>query len=569
MQQLNADPKQNTMPDGMVSFAVRSNQFASNLQDIACVLGISESDVKGLADDGLINAIRLRSGEWLFPPIDKLVVLWGESTSNTSTASEMQAQVRTLYDDNIFNNNVDHDFVSESNKPGANQSATLDNTQPQVQSTKGDQSDLKKPLTIAEVCNFEHTHKLFSARNKRTPLIIENTRFKGLKLEGSEFRRKLIVKTKAVRCVLFEWTNLDDIQTSVLEKYIERYEYVFNQLKRRPETEEYKLYSQQLKTVGDVIRNHLKFNIPNKHSEKSGEINVINSLIRLHLSKDVEVTLPSKRKEVINLMDEQFCSFTIARYNAYLETFRATNGTHDKIVTRVKAAFNFAFDEKLIAAVNTRPFVIARKINRERHIEIPGEHMKLMFEYLDDHENPDFVFFMNLQSSGHFRYGQVMSLRFTDFDFAHNFVRVKPKGGKEVTIHLPKDVVSLVAKRKEQFKARGLQADYIFPSKQSKTGHKADFYAHWHDMLEELGFYTLDSDGEKQYQYQLHDFRETLLGRLLEFDEYTLGAALGHLSLHAVKRYKKANTASNKLAAEKGHLRKENMISREPLEGSK
>ena len=73
--------------------------------------------------------------------IDKLVVLWGESTSNTSTASEMQAQVRTLYDDNIFNNNVDHDFVSESNKPGANQSATLDNTQPQVQSTKGDQSD--------------------------------------------------------------------------------------------------------------------------------------------------------------------------------------------------------------------------------------------------------------------------------------------------------------------------------------------------------------------------------------------------------------------------------------------
>ena len=50
-----------------------------------------------------------------------------------------------------------------------------------------------------------------------------------------------------------------------------------------------------------------------------------------------------------------------------------------------------------------------------------------MFEYLDDHENPDFVFFMNLQSSGHFRYGQVMSLRFTDFDFAHNFVRVTEK----------------------------------------------------------------------------------------------------------------------------------------------
>ena len=116
MQQLNADHKQNTMPDGMVSCAVRSNQFASSLQDIACVLGISESDVQGLADDGLINTIRLRSGEWLFPPIDKLVVLWGESSSNTSTASEMQTQVRTLYDDNKLNTNVDHEFVSESNK---------------------------------------------------------------------------------------------------------------------------------------------------------------------------------------------------------------------------------------------------------------------------------------------------------------------------------------------------------------------------------------------------------------------------------------------------------------------
>lgn len=568
MQQLNADHKQNTMPDGMVSCAMRSNQFASNLQDISCVLSISESDVQGLADDGLINAIRLRSGEWLFPPIDKLVVLWGESTSNASTASEMQTQVRTLYDDNILNNNVDHEFVGKLNKPDANQSATLDNKQPQIQSTKGDQSDLKKPLTIAEVCNFEYTHQLFSARNKRTPLVIENTRFKGLKLEGSEFRRKLIVKTKAVRCVLFEWTNLDDIQPSVLEKYIERYEYVFNQLKRRPETEEYKLYSQQLKTVGDVLRNHLKFNISYNHDEGSEEYKAINSLIRLHLSKDVEVTLPSKRKEVINLMDEQFCSFTVARYNAYLKTFRATNATHDKIISRVKAAFNFAFDEKLIAAVDTRPFVLARRIDKERHIEISGEHMKQMFEYLDDHDNPDFVFFMNLQSTGHFRKGQVMSLRFSDFDFAHNFVSVKPKRGKEVIIHLPKDVVTLVAKRKEQFKARDLQADYLFPSKQSKTGHKANFDEHWHDMLEELGFYTLDSDDKKQYQYQLHDFRETLLGRLLEFDEYTLAAALGHLSVHAVKRYKKANTASNKLAAEKGHLRKENMISREPLEGS-
>lgn len=411
-------------------------------------------------------------------------------------------------------------------------------------------------VTIEQVCNFELIKELTESKKARSALKVAFKRFNGLKLECSKFGRKLVVKTKKIRCVLHEWSNLDDIQPALLEKHIERYEHVFTQLKRRPETQEYKLYSQQLKTVSDVIYNHLNFNVFDKHGEGSDEHKLIESLIRNHLSRSVEVTLPSKRKEVINLMDELFCSFTVARFNAYLETFRTTNGVHDKIISRVKAAFNFALDEKLISATDIRPFVLARRIDRERHVEISDEHMKQMFDYLDDHVCADFIFFMNLQSSGHFRDGQVMSLRFSDFDFANCFVRVKPKQGKEVIIHLPRDVVSLVAKRKEQFKARELHADYIFPSRQSKTGHRANFDGYWYEMLKELGFCTEGSDGKMIYQYRLHDFRETLLGRLQEFDEYTLAAVLGHLSTNAVKKYKKANTARNKLAAEKGHERK-------------
>lgn len=555
------------MPDGMVDFAVRSNQLASKLQDIAYLLGISESDAQGLAEDGHINAIPLRSGDWLFPPIDKLV-LWGEAKGNTSSPPEMQAQTISFHDNSSLKNDNRHESVPELNKAEVIQPLLANDEQHLSSATNDEKPNFKKPITIVETCDFNHTSKLFAAISTRTPLVIANTRFKGLKLEGSEYGRKLIVKTKTIRCVLHEWTNLDDIQPSLLEKHIERYEHVLTLLKRRPETQEYKLYSQQLKTVSDVIYNHLHFNVFDKHGEGSDEHKLIESLIRNHLSKGVEVTLPSKRKEVINLMDEQFCSFTVVRFNAYLKTFAATNGVHDKIISRVKAAVNFAFSEKLISATDARPFVLARRIDRERHVEISDEHMKQMFDYLDDHVCADFVFFMNLQSTGHFRDGQVMSLRFSDFDFANNFVRVKPKHGKEVIIHLPKDVVSLVAKRKEQLKARELHADYIFPSKQSKTGHRANFDGYWYEMLEELGFYTEGSDGKMLYQYRLHDFRETLLGRLQEFDEYTLASVLGHLSLHAVKHYKKANTAGSKLAAEKGHLRKENMIIQEPLEGS-
>lgn len=75
-------------------------------------------------------------------------------------------------------------------------------------------------------------------------------------------------------------------------------------------------------------------------------------------------------------------------------------------------------------------------------------------------------------------------------------------------------------------------------------------------MLDELKFFTTSNDGKKTYTYRLHDFRETLLGRLWECDDYTLASALGHLSLHAVKSYKKANTKNSKFAAEKGHKRK-------------
>lgn len=555
MQVLSANLKQNTVPDGMVDFAVRSSQLTSKLQDIACLLGISESDALGLAEDGHINAIPLRSGGWLFPPIDKLM-LWGEAKGNTSSPRKMQTQIISFHDNSALKKNNRHEPVATPSKTEAVQTPRVNEAKQLSLTTNNEKPNFKKPLTLVEACDFNHTSKLFTAISKRTPLVIENTRFKGLKLEGSECGRKLIVKTKTIRCVLHEWTNFNDIQPSLLEKHIERYEHVFTQLKRRPETREYKLYSQQLRTVSDVIYNHLHFNVFDKHGEGSDEHKLINGLIQNHLSKGVEVTLQSKRKEVINFMKEQICSFTVARFNAYLKTFRATNGVHDKIISRVKAAVNFAINEKLISATDARPFVLARRIDRERHVEISDEHMKQMFDYLDDHVCADFVFFMNLQSTGHFRDGQVMSLRFSDFDFANYFVRVKPKQGKEVIIHLPKDVVSLVAKRIEQFKAREIQADYIFPSKQSKTGHRANFDGYWYEMLEELGFCTEGSDGKMIYQYRLHDFRETLLGRLQEFDEYTLAAVLGHLSTNAVKKYKKANTARNKLAAEKGHKRK-------------
>ena len=203
MQVLRANPKQHTMRDVMVSFAVRSNQFASKLKDIAFLLDISESDAQGLAEDGHINAIPLRSGGWLFPPIDTL--LWGvEAKGNTPSSPEIQTQVISFHDNSSLKNDNRHESVAELNKAKVIQPLLANDKQHLSLATNDEKPNLKKPLTIIEACNINHTSQLFAASRKRTPLVIANSRFKGLKLEGSEYGRKLIVKTKTIRCVLHE-----------------------------------------------------------------------------------------------------------------------------------------------------------------------------------------------------------------------------------------------------------------------------------------------------------------------------------------------------------------------------
>ena len=356
-----------------------------------------------------------------------------------------------------------------------------------------------------------------------------------------------------------EWTTKETVTFENLEVCIANYVAVFEKLKRRPTTEEFKLHSKKLFTVGDVLLNHLHSNVAYNHGEGSDEWDTIERLIRLHLSKDIKIKISNKvQPETVNIMNEPYCRFTVKRYNAYLSEFKDHVGVHDKILSRIKAAFNYAVAERMLNAEDARPFTLARRVGRERHVEVSETDMKSMFTHLADHENQDFIFFMHLQSSGHFRGGQVMSLRFSDFDLANSYVRVKPKRGKEVAIQLPTDLTKMVIERQNQFKARQLSSDYIFPSVRSKTGHMANFDTHWNDMLSELGLYTISNNGEITNKYRLHDFRETLLGRLWECDEYTLASALGHLSIHAIKAYRKANVERAKDAAEKGHQRKVN-----------
>ena len=217
--------------------------------------------------------------------------------------------------------------------------------------------------------------------------------------------------------------------------------------------------------------------------------------------------------------------------------------------SRVKAAINFCIEERLIDPNNFYAFHKVARLGKERHVEIPDDDLRAIFKYLEEVPDQDFYFFMYLQTTGHFRTNQTLSLKYDDFTFDENLVQVEPKNGKLIEIPLAEDIIVMVKKRQQQHVNRFGNAKFLFPSNRSASGHRETFKDQWDEMRIELGFYQVDVDGtvakdkngKTIYKYRLHDFRETLLGRINDLDDPTLSALLGHLSLHALKHYRKAN----------------------------
>lgn len=529
--------------------------------DIAKELRTSENKVLSLVKQGYLVAIPLGADEYRFPP-NALERMWAkleegcsrtEPTEHEAESSSIGAHVDTAKEKSTPNSivSIPIDVIGRTRNADIN----LETTSNQVVAVSEEFSVKNGPISMEVACDFEKSKSL---ANGRRVLPIDCNTIKGLKLELSARGRKLVVKSKEnkrfARCVLHEWNNNESINYSLLQKIVEKYAEVCSKLDRRPSTEEFKLHCRAAKTIGDVLNIHKYFNILPKHGEGSPEWKQIDSLIRNHLSTERKIVLPNKQTEFVTLNDVPFHTVSFAWFKAYLASFKDTNGVHDKIVSRVKAAFNFSIQDKVISYEHALPFLRQKRINRERHVVVEDKHLKQIFEYLEEYPNRDFVHYMYILSSGHLRKTQIMTLRFSDFNFNDAYVTVKPKNGESTTIYIPADIVELVKERQEQFRLANNEVDYIFPSSQSGTGHVANFDNHWYQMLEEFELFTKNSKGETEYTYIQHDFRETLLDRLDDFDDFTLASVLGHLSLHNVKNYRKANRKKSKVAAEAGSI---------------
>jgi integrase len=407
-------------------------------------------------------------------------------------------------------------------------------------------------------CNFKQHEILLnqvndpelSNRGKRVLKIIDSG-VTGLKLELSSKKRQLVIKTKTIRCVLLFWDSSSLIENEQVMKALNDFKVAKNKLGKMPSTEEYKMFSKKLVTVGEVISYHLEFNVKNKHGEGSSEWDLIKSLVSNHLSQPQSVKLPSGKVTEVTLLNEKLSSYTQAEYKAFLNQFKDTNGLHDKIVSRVKAAVRFCYKKGVFSKQDFLYFHEVPRISSSRHVVVSCNDFDKIINYLSTIENEDFLLFMLIQSSGHFRTKQTMSLEYSHIDFKNNQILVTAKGGKHTKITVAKELCDLLRFRMNKREDRtSWQSKFVFPSSSSKSGYRTPFVNEWNELRIKLGFFHLDLNEKVVYQYTLHDFRETLLERAHGYDDPTLAAMLGHLSLNAIKHYRRANPQVVKCATE-------------------
>lgn len=406
-------------------------------------------------------------------------------------------------------------------------------------------------LTIDKLSPTVFDHLVASKKRKFS---IKSDGVNGVKLEtANNFINVTVHSTGNQRCSLGQF-NKESFTADNVKGLVEQYVLVLKKLERRPTTEEYRLHSQIVTTVGDMLKTHIEFNVRVKHGQGSEEDSVLESLERLHLSKHQYVTHKNKRVEGICILNESLSGLTPARFSTYMQAYEEQPGTHDKILTRLKAAFNYCNRNNLLEP--GKFFLFCENVKRQsepRHVSVDDADLKAMSSYLipgnfsSERMYREFKLFMRLEMTGHFRTQQTVTLKYSQIDFQNQVLRTTAKGGKKITLHLSKESCEIINTHRAWQESNGIFSDCLFPSPLDSKVPRANFENEWTKMRLALGFYDEESG---TYKYRLHDFRETLLTRIDDLPDPILSKLLGHTSGQALRHYREAQARNARVAAE-------------------
>jgi len=189
----------------------------------------------------------------------------------------------------------------------------------------------------------------------------------------------------------------------------------------------------------------------------------------------------------------------------------------------IGACFNWALAEEISNVPNPARAIKSRLIKSRERFLLPAEFPKFM-EAVERSPLSDF-FKLALFTGA--RRSNLQAMAWAEIDFDEETWKIpKSKNGDPITIALPPEAMEILIRRKGE---ATLNAQSVFPSTRSKSGHIEDPKKEWAEVLEQSGLKGL----------RLHDLRRTLgswqarQGASL----LVIGKSLGHRSTQATAIY--------------------------------
>ena len=335
-----------------------------------------------------------------------------------------------------------------------------------------------------------------------------------------------------------------------------------NKLNAHPTPEEFNMHKGEVITVRDALLMYQQNHIHRQSGVGSDEDKLIERLLRRYLSKEHSFTFHGILKRT-PFSDMNLKDLNQAIFKSYMSNFRENNGTHDKLISRIKAACNYCIKERLISADDCANFFDIRRVDVSRHVIIDDYDLKDIWSKVGEHNDPSFRLFMLLQMYGQSRTHELLNIKVKDVNFANNTIRLHLKKNKvkDVTFH-----ESVFEKIRAHIQEEGLTRKdcYLIGGSNNAKKTTTYIYKQWHTILSELSLADTDSEGITTYKYRLHDFRESMAARLTEETNETIASMLNHSGVHTVKRYRQVNHKTYNKAVEMNHRRIANTLRHQP-----
>jgi integrase len=221
--------------------------------------------------------------------------------------------------------------------------------------------------------------------------------------------------------------------------------------------------------------------------------------------------------------------------------WRREKGLKDATIKNEINALSHFFTEAVRQEwITTRPKFSKPNPDNRREVCFTEAEIDRMYEEAKLYPEAQLYAFVFIGFQTAMRKMEILSLQIRDIDFDRNWLHVREAktGSRYVTMS-----DRLAAYFREIIPPQQNGSDWLFPSDESKTGHRTEARKAWRRIVESIG---LDPD-----KYTPHVMRHTVVTQMVQkgVDHATIMAQTGHKSLSTMMRYAHSSNERQRQAA--------------------